>query len=741
MEAVTKRQMYVDQVRRWLPGAYDSYDEHLRQWREDLSSPNPFGEVGTPSLPVTVALAEAFLSVEDGDDELATRAGERLATLRQFADEIPGELIPDRVEYADGMPPQGNFFVLPHYCEAYQLIRDHRSLSPATHVEIQAIIADSLPGLFCFAEWGSHNRAMLRAWALAAAAAVCPDRPERERWRQMSRQLAADSIRGWTVEDASSYHALWSRAVIAYVDQSGQAESFFRQPTTRFYYEYYLNLLCPIGGLADFGDSDWVPCSDLHVPILERAAREYGDGHFRWAAAQLYERLADAADTATFGDPANWIHSATWMDEGVAPCVPDWGSCEVLEELATKKVVFRNGWAPESTFLLLNYKPETGYGRTIREYMKNTISVEAEKAHHGHSDENAVSTLVSGGSLLLHDGGYREELPNGKYRADYYHARPVVRRGLLRRGESVYEFLHDDGHHRPMETERIDFRTFEEVEFSRTRAADRVTGYEHDRVIAYLKMLDLFVLVDAVTFLQAGPYSVSNLFYTHQVTATGGSWFDGRIGEMRAYVPREGAGRQLLVAMVPGPGKWEGSEEVRRYYTDEILLHQSASGQAKPGERLVFCTVLVPHDGEADPSALAAQFSAVRCSRPSAAAAVEVSRDGETITLGVKLDLQEGIVFEDVRPRYTWESRRTVYGDYETDGHFLYARRHGQKVSWAWTEATRLDCGGRTLFVAPEGTFPLQYTDPKTRRGTASWRAWEDTSQLAQDTGRLRPDR
>ena len=72
------------------------------------------------------------------------------------------------------------------------------------------------------------------------------------------------------------------------------------------------------------------------------------------------------------------------------------------------------------------------------------ISVEAEKAHRGHSDKNAICGLVQGGALLLHGGGYRESLPNGKYRADYYHNRPVVRRGLLRQGDSVYDFLHGD---------------------------------------------------------------------------------------------------------------------------------------------------------------------------------------------------------------------------------------------------------------------------------------------------------
>ena len=102
----------------------------------------------------------------------------------------------------------------------------------------------------------------------------------------------------------------------------------------------------------------------------------------------------------------------------------------------------------------------------------------------------------------------------------------------------------------------------------------------------------------------------------------------------------------------------------------------------------------------------------------------------EVITVAAKLDLLEGILYEDVRPRYNWDSRRTVYGELESDANFLYARRSGHRVSWSWTEATRLDCAGQTLFSGPVGTFPLQYVGPESRRGVASWRAWEDTSEL-----------
>lgn len=730
MNDIPTRQTYVDQVRRWLPGAYERFDEQIDQWRLALKDGNIFGEAGTPGAPVTLAYVEAFLAVEDDDAEMARKAAQRMLSLRQYADEIPRDLIPDNAAYRNKpLPPQGNFFVLPFYLEAYGLLRDRDCFSSDDHATIQQIVADSVAPTFHFPEWGSHNRAMLRAWTLAAAAAVCPEHSECARWQQMGRQIAADSLTGWTVEDAIGYHAIWSRAVLRYVDITGQQQSFFREPTSRFYFEYYLNLICPIGSLSDFGDSDWLPNPQLFLASFEAAARQYQDPHLRWAAAQMYQRLQQRHDTDTFGDPSTWIHAAGWVDDDLQPAVPDWGSRDVLEELAGKKVVFRSGWEPDSTFLLLNYKPETDYGSTIRNYMRNTISVEAEKAHHGHSDENAICTLVHNGALLLHDGGYRENLPNGKYRADYYHNRPVVRRGLLRESESVYDFLHDDGHHRPMQTERIDMRTFDEVDFSRTRATDLHAGYQHDRVIAYLKQLGWFLVIDAIRFDNVGPHSICNLFYTHDVVARGPGWFDTQLGSMRAYDPPENAGR-LLIVQPAQDGMWSGSESVRRYYQDEVMLHQTTSGRTSPGMTQVFYSALIPHDGSQDPAELAACVQIAPVSRPGQAAAMTVQRGDDTITVGAKLDLELGIRFEDVRPRRDWNSSHTEYGDWATDANFLYGRRIGSDVSWAWTEATRLELGGKELFQAPEGTFPFQYIGEPTQHAVTTWRAWEQRGTL-----------
>ena len=67
--------------------------------------------------------------------------------------------------------------------------------------------------------------------------------------------------------------------------------------------------------------------------------------------------------------------------------------------------MFRDGWGDDANYLLLNYRDEGPYALMPREYLRHTIPVEEEKMHHGHSDENAISLLMSGGSVLLNEAG------------------------------------------------------------------------------------------------------------------------------------------------------------------------------------------------------------------------------------------------------------------------------------------------------------------------------------------------
>lgn len=79
--------------------------------------------------------------------------------------------------------------------------------------------------------------------------------------------------------------------------------------------------------------------------------------------------------------------------------------------------------------MLLNYNDEGETGWYYKEHLRNTLMVTAEKMHHGHADENSIIVLIKNGAFLLHDGSYREALPNGAYRADIYHNRLIVRKG------------------------------------------------------------------------------------------------------------------------------------------------------------------------------------------------------------------------------------------------------------------------------------------------------------------------
>ena len=180
----------------------------------------------------------------------------------------------------------------------------------------------------------------------------------------------------------------------------------------------------------------------------------------KWAAASVLRTVTDHTDTIGTGDAYSLIDAYRWADESITPQRPDSLSQEVLDDLVGKKVVFRNGWQPSSLYMLLNYCDEGQGGWLGREYLRQTITVEEEKMHHGHSDENSIVLLMNKGSVLLHDAGYRSDLPSGKYgawRQDYFHNRVVARLNKRDKNQSLLEFLQNSGAHRQVRTQKSTF--------------------------------------------------------------------------------------------------------------------------------------------------------------------------------------------------------------------------------------------------------------------------------------------
>jgi len=164
---------------------------------------------------------------------------------------------------------------------------------------------------------------------------------------------------------------------------------------------------------------------------------------------------------------------------------------------------------------------------------------------HGHADENSIAMLMSGGSVLLHDGGYRDYMPSGlygAYRQDYFHNRLVVRPEKFWMGQKaneerysqtgpipaqpILEFLRDAGSYRPVRTRKVDFLTQPEFDYSRTRLVDDGWGYDADRVVVYVKDPEMYVVFDIFKARSEEFFTLANLWHTRQVFARGERWYD-----------------------------------------------------------------------------------------------------------------------------------------------------------------------------------------------------------------------
>jgi len=159
---------------------------------------------------------------------------------------------------------------------------------------------------------------------------------------------------------------------------------------------------------------------------------------------------------------------------------------------------------------------------------------------HGHADENSLVLLMSGGSLLLHDGGYRDYMPSGPfgaYRQDYFHNRLCVRpekiwlgqrKGEYRYsnrdevpGQGILDFLRNAGSYRRVRTQKVDFLTFEDFDYSRTRLRDEDWGYEWDRAVVYIKNPEMFIVFDVLKARREEWFTMANLWHAQRIVAHG----------------------------------------------------------------------------------------------------------------------------------------------------------------------------------------------------------------------------
>ena len=97
--------------------------------------------------------------------------------------------------------------------------------------------------------------------------------------------------------------------------------------------------------------------------------------------------------------------------------------------------------------------------------------------------------------------------------------------------------------------------------------------------------------------------------------------------------------------------------------------------------------------------------------------------------LGAKTDLNYGLLAEDVRPRYTFESGALDYGPLRTDADFTAAAQEDGQLTWSFINATGLRYREQRLFEARPNQF--FQNDPAVRIVSASkWKRWDGVDFL-----------
>ena len=693
----TLKRDYLSYIQQAAELGWQEYPGVIANWKKNVK-PSPLWGYDAPAQPIYLADTLGFLYQHTQDAAYVQKVRQILIEYGQLRDAYPKDYWKTRAEYRNGMPALSNFFFMPAYARAYLRIRDSRALDARSRETIEGDLAQSLDYVFTFPEWSAMNRAMLRAEALYYGAVALPRHPNAGKWKQLAETLASDSLKQWEIEDSSHYQPIWLLSVFSYAEISGRTD-FLDSPIIRYYMEYFLHLLAPHGNVADFGDAHWHSGWDRFIPVFEKAAAAYRNPQYKYAAREMLVRTRQRLQTARqkAGQPLELngqaiLYGGTgfgsaltdayrWADDSIVPQGPTALSREVLEDVIGKKIVFRNGWDPTSTFLMLNYRDEGDGGLLQRDYLRQTLSVEEEKMHHGHADENSICLLMSGGSVLLHDGGYRDDLPSGKwgaYRADYFHNRVVARKNKRAAGQGLFEFIRNSGAYRKVQTQKIDFLNFKEVDVSRTRVVDADLGYEWDRSITYVKARDFFIVVDGIRIRTPGYYTFANLWHTRKIIEQGKQFFSTAIDAIGSETLS--SARSLLVVFPENEAKEIGSYPEKRHYQEEIALYQTASSHYGAGALEFFVTILVPQREGENAARAAEQFKLLKADRFPQAVGVEFQEgDAKSVVL-VKLDLEMDQARDNIRPRYQYDLGKVRCGEIETDASYVFAHENQGRV-------------------------------------------------------------
>jgi hypothetical protein len=740
------RTAYLKYIRTSADWTWNHYDSLITMWKKSLDPEYVFG-YSPPGRLLEMATIYSYLYELERNTKYANRAKKVLLTYGDFRKEFPEQAAERRPDYEDGVPPLPSMFTAMRYIRPYETLKRLGFLKSDEQKKIESLIAESMNYLLRTQEWGTMNRAILRAECLAWAVRAVPDHPQTKTWQMLAKSIGDDNWGNWEIEDASLYNAIWLYSLVGYADVLGKLDELFYTPEMYYNAQYFLHVMCPDGMIPDFGDAHWRSNWSRYLVFFETAAKAYQDPHIKWAASTIAQKFIDFENIKNTGLAYMLLDCYRFGTDDLPAEPPTELSEEVMEDVQGKKIVFRNGWKPESTYLLLNYRDEGDGGLIFRDYLRDTIPVEEEKMTHGHADENSISLLMKNGAVLLHDGGYRDYMPSGPfgaYRQDYFHNRLCVRQEKIWMGQqqgeyryqmrdavpgqSLLDFLHNAGSYRRVRTQKVDFITSPEFDYSRTRLIDDKLGYEWDRIITYVKEPELFVVFDVFKARVEEFFTAATLWHTRKIVAGGEHWYDTVYDSLQNLaLPTD---EHLLILFPHTHYRLEGVEKEKRYYQDESVIYQMSGQHFELGQHIGFLTVLIPHPANESPQKWLNRIKLINTEPNESGIAIEINDGKNQIIVGAKRNLRMDMVRDWRRPKYTYQSGRIKYGDFETNGDFLFVTKQGTKLAYTAVNLTKIKYKDQWLLDPKPALFGLAFDGSPDAPGVGKLRYWRDQIEL-----------
>ena len=726
-----RRQVYLDYAYKVADLVWQDYDA-LRHGaiergkavlRDQGKLQNTFQLVGT------VAPAEARRYRQTGEMRYLERAKRYLLDVYDVYYTLKTYQQSEQIELRSaGFPTLGWMFEPEPYISAYNEIKDVADFTDRETAHIETVVELAMRPIERMPEYGPMNRSMLRALNLAAAGSSFPQHKEASKWLKMGRHIFADSLDKWSMEDSGAYQGIWLYSFVAY-NEYVPTVSTEDSSVVKHYADLWSRLVTPLGFIPDYGDwdlaEDWV-----HIAaVMEKCATGYQSAALKYAVNRFAEAQIGHASGLAGGIDRflrQLVAAHDWSDDNLEEQQPPPHSQEACDDTIGKKCAFRNGWDRGSSYLLLNYRDAPETNEIYRKNLTLTIPVKAEKTHHGHNDENALSMLVAQERILLAESGYRKGFERDcTYRSDYYHNKLIVRRGVTK-AYSFFDHVLDFGEYNPVRTERIYFYRFDEVDCSRTRLYDARNAAVCDRVIYYLKKEDCFIVNDIVLPQEDGSYTIGPIFHAQNIKPLGRSSYvlsqtEVSRGQELTYTQPDDV---KLYLHFPIEGYDFELQAIDRAYRDQMAVSQFFAGYSSDRFPLFFSSILYP-SRNSTPSF----FDSFCYEKKSKGMGIQFSIGERCYTLFDRYCYESKIEDLNKRPAYSFDAGREHVFGIETDAYAACTIQEGDSVYFSCVDFSALIYKGRPLFeMAAMGQLQLDFNEPLER--TTSWSNWDDRVQM-----------